>query len=106
MITVTEQASAAMGGSSTNRMKLGDLMNFFIEEAQHHVINAERSKNGDSALMAHGKKGWQGRGKKGEKWKSGAKCDNCGGLGHTQPDCWSKGSGKEGSEAEEVQEGR
>lgn len=71
-------------------------MNFFIEEAQHCVINAEHSKIGDSALVAHGKKGRQGRGKKGEKSKSGAKCDNCGGSGHTQPDCWSKGGGKEG----------
>jgi hypothetical protein len=24
------------------------------------------------------------------------KCDNCGGSGHTQPDCWSKGGGKGG----------
>jgi hypothetical protein len=47
-----------MGGSSTNKMKPGDLMNFFIEEAQHHVINAECSKNGDSALAVHRKKGW------------------------------------------------
>jgi hypothetical protein len=77
-------------------MKPGDLMNFFIEEAQHRVINAEHSKNGDSALVAHGKKGRQGHGKKGEKLKSGAKCDNCGGSGHTQPDCWSKSGGKEG----------
>ena len=95
-ITAAEKASAAMGGSSTNRMKPGDLMNFFIEEAQHRVINAERSKNGDSALAAHGKKGKQGRGKNPEKSKLDLKCDNCGGSGHTQPNCWSKGGGKEG----------
>jgi hypothetical protein len=92
---MAEQASATMGGSSTNRMKLRDFMNFFIEKAQRCIVNAECSKNNDSALVVHGKK-WQGRGKRGMKFKSGMKCDNCGGSEHTQPNCWSKGGGKEG----------
>jgi hypothetical protein len=56
-ITAAERASAASGASASNKMKPDDLMNFFIEEAQHRVINAERSRNGDSALAVHGKKG-------------------------------------------------
>ena len=39
-ITAAERASTASGGTSTNKMKPDDLMNFFIEEAQHHIINA------------------------------------------------------------------
>lgn len=38
-------------------MKPDDLMNFFVEEAQHRVINAERSADGGSALAVQGKKG-------------------------------------------------
>ena len=95
-ITAAEQASAAMGGSTTKKMKPEDLMNFFIEEAQHRVINAERSKNGDSALAAHGKKGKKGKYGKGQKPKPNVTCDNCGRDGHTKPDCYSKGGGKEG----------
>jgi hypothetical protein len=73
----TKQASAAMGGSTTKKIKPEDLMNFFIEEAQHHIINAEHSKNGDSALAVHGKKGKRGKGSRGEKSKSNVTCDNC-----------------------------
>ena len=40
-IAVAEQASTAPGGLSSNRMKLDDLMNFFIEEAQDCIINAK-----------------------------------------------------------------
>src|ERR1700722_13762592 len=95
-IPVAERANTASGVSSTNKMKPDDLMNFFIEEAQHRVINAERSKNGDSALAAHGKKGKKGKYGKGQKPKPNVTCDNCGRDGHTKPDCYSKGGGKEG----------
>jgi len=77
-------------------MKPDDLMNFFIEEAQHRVINFERSRNGDSALTVHGRKGRPGHSHKGEKLKSSLTCENCGKPGHTKPDCYSKGGGKEG----------
>jgi len=89
-ITAAEQASAAMGGSTSKKMKPEDLMNFFIEEAQHHVMNAEHSKNGDSALAVHGKKGKKGKYGKGQKSKLNVTCDNCGQDGHLKPDCYSK----------------
>jgi hypothetical protein len=38
-------------------MKPDNLVNFFIEEAQHSIINAECLKNGDSVLAVHGRKG-------------------------------------------------
>jgi hypothetical protein len=40
-ITAAERASAASRASNTNKMKPDDLMNFFIKEAQHRVINVE-----------------------------------------------------------------
>ena len=51
-ITAVEWASVALGTTSvsSNKMKPDDLMNFFIEEAQHHIINLECSKDGDFAL--------------------------------------------------------
>jgi hypothetical protein len=85
-----------MGGSTSKKMKPEDLMNFFIEEAQHRIINTERSKNGDSALAAHGKKGKKGKYGKGQKSKLNVTCDNCGQDGHTKPNCYSKVGGKEG----------
>ena len=57
MITAAEQANTASGVSPANKIKPDDQMNFFIEEAQHCIINVEHSNNGDSALAAHGKKG-------------------------------------------------
>jgi len=36
----------------------------------------------------------KGRRDKGEKSKE--KCGDCGKIGHSEPDCWSKGGGKEG----------
>ena len=65
-------------------------------QAQHWVINAERSRNGDSALMVHGWKGKQAYGPRCKKSKSNVTCENCGKSRHTQPDCYSKGGGKEG----------
>ena len=86
----------ASGGTSTNKMKPNDLMNFFIEEAQHCVINAEHSADGGSVLAVQGKKGKHSYGNKREKSKSGVSCENCSKPGHTKPDCYSKGGGKEG----------
>ena len=95
-ITAAERASGATEASSSSKMKPDDLMNFFIEEAQHRVINSERSKNSDSALAAQGKKGRRGHGNKREKSKSSVTCENCGKSGHTKPNCYSQGGGKEG----------
>ena len=44
-------------------MKASDLIDFLIKEASHHVINDERAKNSDHALMASGKKGGKGKSK-------------------------------------------
>ena len=42
-------------------MKADDLISFFIEEAQHQVINDECTKNTESALAAHGKNPKKGK---------------------------------------------
>ena len=99
-ITAAERASK-LSGSKAQQMKPDDLMAFIIEEAQHRVISDERSKNAESALSAHAKRG---KGKasnkkkhdKSSKTDSDETCDNCGRAGHKKPDCWSKGGGKEG----------
>jgi len=54
-ITAAEKASA-LTGYSPQKMKADDLIAFLIEEAQHRVINDERAKNSEVALMALGKK--------------------------------------------------
>src|ERR1700692_2259319 len=80
-------------------MKADDLIAFFIEEAQHRVINDERTKSTESGLATHGKKGKKGQerqGKKAGKSKSDESCNNCGKPGHTKLNCYSKGRGKEG----------
>ena len=104
MITASEQASTLMSesGSTSKKMKSGDLIAFLIEEAQHCVINDERTKNSEQALAAHGKK--KGKGKSSQA-KADDKalntnadiiCHNCKKAGHKKADCWSKGRGKEG----------
>jgi hypothetical protein len=101
MITAAEKANA-LTGQMTNRMKANDLIAFLMEEAQHHVINTERSKNSEQAFAAHAKK--KGKGKPREQAKGDDKalstdsdiiCHNCKGKGHKKSDCWSKGGGKE-----------
>ena len=77
--------------------KPNDLIAFILEEAQHHVINDERTKNAKIALAAHSKKGKQSKYKKSEKSlkNSSEECNNCGRPGHGADDCYSKGGGKE-----------
>ena len=83
-------------------MKADDLITFLIEEAQHRVINDERTKNAETALAAHAKRSGNNRAgqkkkpAKSEKSESDIVCGNCKRLGHTSGDCWSKGGGKEG----------
>ena len=62
-ITASKQASALMSesGLTSKKMKSGDLIAFLIEEAQHCIINDERTKNSEQALATHGKK--KGKGK-------------------------------------------
>jgi hypothetical protein len=77
-------------------MKPKDLISFFIEEAQHCVIDEDRSKNGESTLAVHGEKLKWGQAGKWDKSKSDLHCENCGWDGHTKPNCYSEGGGKEG----------
>jgi hypothetical protein len=66
-ITAAEKANA-LTGWTTNRMKADDLIVFLMEEAQHRVINAERSKISEQALAAHAKR--KGKGKAKEQAKA------------------------------------
>ena len=95
-IIAAEQASAVSGALSTSKMKPDDLMNSFIEEAQHHTINSQHSRNGDFALAVHGWKGKRGYDHNGEKSKSSITCENCSKPSHTKPNCYLRGGGKEG----------
>ena len=66
---------------------------------QHRVINDECTKTAESAVAAHRrrqKKGEPHREKKAQRPEPGVTCKNCNKPGHAKPDCWSKGSGKEG----------
>jgi gag-polypeptide of LTR copia-type len=62
-ITTSERASALTSGSTPKKMKLGDLIAFLMEEAQHRIINDERTKNSEQVLAAHGKKKGRKRGR-------------------------------------------
>ena len=79
-------------------MKPNDLITFITEEAQHHIINDECTKNAESMLAALGKKQRTGKhcsNKGKEKSTPGVTCENCKNTGHTKADCWLKGGGKE-----------
>jgi len=100
-ITAAERASKLSSGQS-HQMKADDLITFLIEEAQHRLINDERTKNAETALAAHAKRsgnnqaGQKKKPAKSEKSESDIVCGNCKRPGHTSGDCWSKGGGKKG----------
>ena len=99
MITAVEWASTLLGTLSSRAMKPNDLITFIMEEAQHCIINDERTKNAESALAAFGKKQRTGKycsNKGKEKSTPGVTCKNCKNAGHTKANCWAKGGGKEG----------
>ena len=50
-ITAAKRTSAVLGTTSSKRMKADDLISFFIEEANHRVINDECTKYAESTLM-------------------------------------------------------
>ena len=91
-------------------MKADDLIAFLIEEAQHHVINDDRTTCIELALAAHGKKsekrGQCHKGKKPERSTSGTTCKNCHRPNHTKENCWLKGGGKEGQGPKQNKFGR
>ena len=91
-ITASERMSK-LSGDKTSIMKSDDLISFIIEEAQHRVINDERTKTAESALAARLKKA--GKSEKDED-EPDVTCDNCKKPGHTKEQCYSKGGGSEG----------
>ena len=76
-----------------------DLITFFIEEAEHRVIERGRA-TADAALVAcsGGKSGRPGKPRNGANKPTNVVCENsnCGKSGHTKANCWVKGGGKEG----------
>ena len=96
-ITAAERLGVTQGTSLKPKLFLADLIVFFIEEAQHHVIDSECTKAAKSALIALGKMTKKGsKLKHKSKTKSNEHCENCKKGGHTKADCWVKGGGKEG----------
>jgi hypothetical protein len=79
--------------AAAKKMSPTDLMAFFLEEANHQVIE-EAKHPGETALFMQGKK--QKHSQSHGKPKKDKVCDNCHGKGHVKDDCWSKGGGKEG----------
>ena len=69
-----------------------ELMDYFIEEAEHHLIEDNWAKQTESVMQAQAKK-IKGHTKMG---KSHNHCVNCDKSGHTKDDCWDPGGGKEG----------
>ena len=98
-IMAAKHTSAVLGMTSSKQMKADDLISFFIEEAQHQVINDEHTKSTESTLAAHRKNPKKGKfhqKKISENSRSSIICKNCNQQGHSKEDCWSKGGGKEG----------
>ena len=94
-ITASERVGKLSGGQSSV-MKSDDLMSFIIEEAQHRLINDERTKTAESVLAARTKGSGNSRGKGRFSDKLKVTCNNCKRDGHVKDNCYSKGGGKEG----------
>ena len=80
----------------SNAIKADNLIAFIIEKAQHWVINDECTKTAKLALAVCTKGSGKSKGKKKLKGQLDITCANCHRPGHGQPDCYSKGGGKEG----------
>src|SRR5882762_3869158 len=85
--------TAGAPATVARKMSPMDLIAFFLEEANHRVIE-EAKHPGETALFVQATKQKQSRSH--DKTKSGKVCDNCHGKGHVKANCWSKGGGKEG----------
>ena len=104
-ITANERANKLSGGQ-VKAISANNLIAFIIEEAQHCVINDDCTKSAGSALAAHTNQSRKSKGKKKDKAQSDATCGNCGKAGHSEPDCWSKGGGKEGQGLKQKKKGK
>ena len=94
-LTANGQASK-LSGLQLSAMKADNLIAFIPEEAQHHVINNEFSKDAESTLAARTKKSEKPKRKKKDKAQSDITCKNCKRTRHGTSDCYQKGGGKEG----------
>ena len=56
-ITAAERIGVIQGTTANPKMTPWDLISFFTEEAQHHLIHDEHTKEAESALVAD----WKGR---------------------------------------------
>jgi gag-polypeptide of LTR copia-type len=104
-ITAAEQASK-LSGMQSNAMKVDNLVAFIIKEAQHCVINDDQAKTAESTLAACMKKTSKPKENKKNKPQSDVTCENCDRPGHSKPDCWSKGGGKEGQGPRQKKKGK
>jgi hypothetical protein len=75
-----------------------NLIDIFIQEAEHHVIGNTQTKIAEAAMVASqgSHKGMKRNGKGKQKGKLGITCDNCHKPGHTKDNCFHPGGGKEG----------
>ena len=87
---------AKLSGSQSQGMKADDLIAFITEEAQHRVINEDCTKNAESVLAACVKRSGNYKGKMREKNQTDIMCRNCKKSGHSDANCYAKGSSKEG----------
>ena len=98
-ITAAKLVSTLLGTSSSRVMKPDNLITFITEEAQHHIINDECTKNAESMLTALSKKQStrkQHSNKGKEKYTPSVTYKSCKNTGHTKANCWLKGGDKEG----------
>jgi hypothetical protein len=87
LLSAITQSAAA----SSTQLKSEVLVNVILEEAAHREAESKHAGSAETALhMSRGAKG------KGKSSKSHLLCDNCHKTGHTGPDCYAPGGGKEG----------
>ena len=89
-----KQTISAAERTTKTPMSSTDLIAFFTEEARNRYLEDQRASQAESALYAHKSKQKKSKGHK--EGKSAEKCGNCGKDGHTEPNCYQKGGGKEG----------
>ena len=78
-----------------------ELMDYFIEEAEHHAIEDNWAEQTESVTQAQAKKN-KGHMK---NRKSCKLCVNCDKSGNTKEDCWALGGGKEGQGPNQQKQG-
>ena len=88
--------TATLAGMSSH-----ELMDYFIEEAKHQLIEDDQAKQTESAMHAQSKK----KNTRRNKGKLDKHCKNCDKSGHIKDDCWSPGGRKEGQGPKQTKKG-